>query len=49
MRTQPREPKSTSTLPLLNARTWAIGFFVVAIAIAIIASQFLIDFIASAH
>ncbi|AHD23963.1 hypothetical protein Y013_23705 [Rhodococcus pyridinivorans SB3094] len=47
METQHAE--STSTLPLLNARSWALGFFVVAIALAVVASQFLIDFIASAH
>jgi hypothetical protein len=37
------------TLPLLNARTWAIGFLVFSIVVAVVFSRFLITFIAHAQ
>ncbi|MFN3002401.1 hypothetical protein [Mycolicibacterium wolinskyi] len=44
------EPKSSATaLPLLDARAWALGFLVFSVIVAVIFSQYLIDFIASAH
>ena len=38
-----------ANLPLLNARTWSLAFLVFAIVLAVVFSQFLIDFIARAH
>jgi hypothetical protein len=43
------EPRAAHHLPLLNARTWAIGFFVFAIVIAVVFAEFLIGFIANSH
>lgn len=39
----------TATLPLLDARAWAIGFLAFSVIVAVIFSQYLIGFIASAH
>lgn len=39
----------TTTLPLLDARAWALGFLAFAVVVAVVFSQFLIDFIASAY
>lgn len=38
-----------SKLPLLNARTWAIGFLIFAIALAVLFSQTMVDFMRHAH
>lgn len=43
------EDEPRTMLPLLNARTWAIGFFVFAIVIAVVFAEFLIGFIANSH
>ncbi|MCV7161937.1 MULTISPECIES: hypothetical protein [Mycobacteriaceae] len=43
------ENGSPTMLPLLNARTWALGFLVFSIIVAVIFSQFLVDFMASAR
>ncbi|WP_165612817.1 hypothetical protein [Mycolicibacterium fortuitum] len=44
------EPEAQSAaLPLLNSRTWALGFLAFSVLVAIVFSQYLIDFIASAH
>jgi ubiquinone biosynthesis protein UbiJ len=44
-----QERESKAALPLLNARTWALSFLVFAVVLAIVFSQFLIDFMGRAH
>ncbi|BBX32448.1 hypothetical protein [Mycolicibacterium mageritense] len=45
-----QQPEAQSAaLPLLDARAWALGFLVFSVIVAVIFSQYLIDFIASAH
>ncbi|MBN3454919.1 hypothetical protein [Mycolicibacterium sp.] len=39
----------SAALPLLDARAWALGFLVFSVIVAVIFSQYLVDFIASAH
>lgn len=40
---------SASSLPLLNAKLWALGFLGVALVVAITFSTVLIEFMANAH
>ncbi|GLV78284.1 hypothetical protein ACH4VS_33145 [Streptomyces hygroscopicus] len=48
--TTPVSDESTAaSLPLLDARRWALGFLAFAVVLAVVFSQLLIDLIARAH
>lgn len=44
-----RHDDGAAALPLLNAKFWALGFFAFAVALAVVFSVLLVDFMGHAH
>jgi hypothetical protein len=46
--TAPDDRPGGTALPLLNARTWALSFLLFAVVLAVVGSQFLVEFMSRA-